>query len=107
MLQDIPAVDSAKLASNPVDEKYNTLQADLRLLAKGDPTYKVCRLQLQLPLFGFESQWNAGSPCVGWFRPSLLDASRVAVPDEQANLSHAMYLRMVLLWIDGYRLHFS
>lgn len=41
MLQDVPAVDSKKLAPSPLDEQYATLKADLRLLDKGDPTYKV------------------------------------------------------------------
>ena len=41
MLQDVPAVDSKKLAPNPLDDKYSTLQANLDLIPKSDPTYKV------------------------------------------------------------------
>lgn len=41
MLQDVPAVDSKKLAPNPLDEKYSTLKADLELVPKDNKTYKI------------------------------------------------------------------
>lgn len=47
MLQDVPAVDSKKLAPNPLDEKYTTLQAKLNLIPKGDTTYKVIETYFQ------------------------------------------------------------
>jgi hypothetical protein len=72
MLQDVPAVDSSKLALNPLDEKYNTLQADLTLLIKSDPTYKVCRIECLCSRAEFEFRWNAKAQCMGHVYFSLL-----------------------------------
>lgn len=54
MLQDVPAVDTKKLAKNPLDDKYTTLQADLDLIPKGDPTYKVIETYFQNTTFSWK-----------------------------------------------------